>query len=257
MIWLISYNFFQGFGSVFIWYGSGSSILGWILIRIRIQSGSRVLMTKTEKNLQLKKITFFFQKLQFTYPYASIKDVQVNPALQNKNVTIFFLLLWVIFALLDPDPDPDAEYGSGSTDLIESGSNPAPDPKPWFFPHRTKKIYTYSDNIFVQIDRESTQKISTKLLKQYVDRYNRRRIQIQTHDAIFGIAWSESVENCSGHGTKVTWAPQEPLWGAAMRARRIEPVPLLSAPYYCKNGHCATCPSYPSILRLGLISMLT
>jgi hypothetical protein len=87
-------------------------------------------MTKTEKNLQLKKITFFFQKLQFTYPYASIKDVQVNPALQNKNVTIFFLLLWVIFALLDPDPDPDAEYGSGSTDLIESGSNPAPDPKP-------------------------------------------------------------------------------------------------------------------------------
>jgi hypothetical protein len=31
----------------------------------------------------------------------------------------FFLLLWVIFALLDPDPD--SEYGSGSesTDLIE------------------------------------------------------------------------------------------------------------------------------------------
>jgi hypothetical protein len=31
------------------------------------------------------------------------------------------------FALLDPDP----EYGSGSTDLIESGYNPDPDPKPW------------------------------------------------------------------------------------------------------------------------------
>jgi hypothetical protein len=30
----------------------------------------------------------------------------------------FFLLLWVIFALMDPD----SEYGSGSTDLIESGS---------------------------------------------------------------------------------------------------------------------------------------
>jgi hypothetical protein len=29
----------------------------------------------------------------------------------------FFLLLWVIFALLDPDPD--SEYGSGSTDLID------------------------------------------------------------------------------------------------------------------------------------------
>jgi hypothetical protein len=32
------------------------------------------------------------------------------------------------FALLDPDPD--SEYGAGSTDLIESGSNPDPDPKP-------------------------------------------------------------------------------------------------------------------------------
>jgi hypothetical protein len=40
----------------------------------------------------------------------------------------FFLLLWV-FALLDLDPD--SEYGSGSTDLIESGSNTDPDPKPW------------------------------------------------------------------------------------------------------------------------------
>ncbi len=30
------------------------------------------------------------------------------------------------FALLDPDPD--SEYGSGSTDLIESGSIRDPDP---------------------------------------------------------------------------------------------------------------------------------
>jgi hypothetical protein len=37
----------------------------------------------------------------------------------------FFLLLWVIFAMLDPDP----EDGSGFADLIESGSNPDPDPK--------------------------------------------------------------------------------------------------------------------------------
>ncbi len=43
------------------------------------------------------------------------------------------------FALLDPDPDseyrtdPDSEYGSGSTDLIEFGYNPDPDPKPCFF----------------------------------------------------------------------------------------------------------------------------
>jgi hypothetical protein len=36
----------------------------------------------------------------------------------------FFLLLWVIFALLDLDPDSESVYGS--TDLIESGSNPDP-----------------------------------------------------------------------------------------------------------------------------------
>jgi hypothetical protein len=34
--------------------------------------------------------------------------------------------LWAIFALLNPDPD--FESGYGSTDLIESGSNPFPDP---------------------------------------------------------------------------------------------------------------------------------
>jgi hypothetical protein len=36
---------------------------------------------------------------------------------------IFFLLLWVIFGDL---LDPDSEYGSGSTDLIESGSETLP-----------------------------------------------------------------------------------------------------------------------------------
>jgi hypothetical protein len=38
-----------------------------------------------------------------------------HPALQNMKFLHFFLLLWVIFALLDPD----SEYGSGSTDLIQ------------------------------------------------------------------------------------------------------------------------------------------
>jgi hypothetical protein len=33
--------------------------------------------------------------------------------------------MWVIFALLGPDPD--SEYGSGSTYLIESGSNTDPE----------------------------------------------------------------------------------------------------------------------------------
>jgi hypothetical protein len=42
-----------------------------------------------------------------------------HPALQNMKFLTFFLLLQVIFALLDPD----SESGSGSTDLIEFGSN--------------------------------------------------------------------------------------------------------------------------------------
>ncbi len=54
-----------------------------------------------------------------------------HPTLQNMNFyKFFFLLLWVIVDLLDPDPD--SEYGSGSTGPIEYGSNPDPDPKPWF-----------------------------------------------------------------------------------------------------------------------------
>jgi hypothetical protein len=47
-----------------------------------------------------------------------------HPTLQNMNFYKFFPLLWVIFALLDPDPDSE----SGSTDPIVSGSNPDPQP---------------------------------------------------------------------------------------------------------------------------------
>jgi hypothetical protein len=48
--------------------------------------------------------------------------LKMRPSNTSKHelLQIFFLLLWVIFALLDPDLDP------------ESGSNPDPDPKPWF-----------------------------------------------------------------------------------------------------------------------------
>jgi hypothetical protein len=49
-----------------------------------------------------------------------------HPTLQNMNFYKFFLLLWVIFALLDPDPDSE----SGSKAPIESGSNLDPDPDP-------------------------------------------------------------------------------------------------------------------------------
>jgi hypothetical protein len=48
-----------------------------------------------------------------------------HPTLQNMNFKKI-LLLCVIFALLDPDPD----FESGSTDPIESGSNPVSDPQP-------------------------------------------------------------------------------------------------------------------------------
>jgi hypothetical protein len=43
---------------------------------------------------------------------------ETHPALQNMKLVNFFLFLRAMFALLDPDP----ESGSGSTDLIESGS---------------------------------------------------------------------------------------------------------------------------------------
>jgi hypothetical protein len=52
-----------------------------------------------------------------------------HPALQNIKFLNFFLFLWVIFAL--PDPDSESGFGYGSTDLIESGSNPDADPKHW------------------------------------------------------------------------------------------------------------------------------
>jgi hypothetical protein len=45
----------------------------------------------------------------------------------------FFLLLWVIFALLDLDQD--SEYGSGSTDLIEFGSGSETLESAVLFPH--------------------------------------------------------------------------------------------------------------------------
>jgi hypothetical protein len=52
----------------------------------------------------------------------------------------YFLLLWVTFALLDPDPDSV----SGSTDLIESGSIQDPDPQPWLLPVlRIRRIHMF------------------------------------------------------------------------------------------------------------------
>ncbi len=102
---------------------------------IRIQGFN---VQKLRKKITAKKnLIFWDQKLQFTYPQASIKHVQVTkeafssqrrPSNTSKHqLKNFFLLLGVIFALLDPDPDS----GSGSTDPIECGSNPFPQPAVW------------------------------------------------------------------------------------------------------------------------------
>jgi hypothetical protein len=120
-------------------------------IRIQIQSGSRTNPDpdpirirfqgfddqKFMKFAGKKKLNLFFdQKLQVTYSWASIKDVEATEeafspqkrtssnSKHKKNIN-FFLLLWVIDALLDPDPD--SESGYRSSDLIKYGSNPDPD----------------------------------------------------------------------------------------------------------------------------------
>ncbi len=80
------------------------------------------------------KKSFFGQKLKFAYPGkgAQTTGEAFSPQKRTSNTSKyeifkFFLLLWVNFALLDPDPD--FESGNRSIDLIESGSNPNPDPK--------------------------------------------------------------------------------------------------------------------------------
>jgi hypothetical protein len=84
-------------------------------------------------NLQLKKIKFFGIKIyNLPIPRTSLKTSKLqkkpsalkkeHPKLQHMNFLHFFLLMWVIFVLLDPDPDSEYKYGSGYTDLIGSGS---------------------------------------------------------------------------------------------------------------------------------------
>ncbi len=94
---------------------------------------TRVLMTKIWKkiNVKTKKLLCFYQKLQFTCPQASVKDVRAIEAFSPQNrtystskhdISSLFSILVVIFALLVPNPDS----GSGSTGLIKSGSEPCP-----------------------------------------------------------------------------------------------------------------------------------
>ncbi len=125
----------QGCGSVFIFSGSGSRVWCWrpIRIRIRIQYGSRALMTKNWKKITAEIFFFFWSK---TAIYLSLGLHKVCPSYRRSlqlskesiqhfktwTFTNIFLLLWVIFALLDPDPVSEYGSGSGSTDPIEYGS---------------------------------------------------------------------------------------------------------------------------------------
>jgi hypothetical protein len=76
-------------------------------------------MTKNLKKRQLKKIIFFYQKLQFTYPL----DLHSGRPSYKRSLQLSKEV--GIFALLDPEPDPDldSEYGSGSTSLIISSKD--------------------------------------------------------------------------------------------------------------------------------------
>jgi hypothetical protein len=70
--------------------------------------------------LQLTKNNFFWIKnYNLPYPYASIKDAQVTKeafssqrrtsSTSKHDISKYFLLSRVIFALLDPEPDPDPD----------------------------------------------------------------------------------------------------------------------------------------------------
>jgi hypothetical protein len=91
---------------------------------------------KLKKITAEKKLNYFLIKnCNLPIPRPPIKYVQVTEEAcssqkrpSNTSKHDFFLLLWVIFALLDPDPD--SEYGSGSTGPIEYGSITDPDPEP-------------------------------------------------------------------------------------------------------------------------------
>jgi hypothetical protein len=86
-------------------------------------------MTKNSKKFTgEKKLIFFGSKIEI---YLSLGLHKKRPsyrrslppsALQSMKFLNFCQFKWVIFDLLDPD----SESGYGSTDLIESGSNPDP-----------------------------------------------------------------------------------------------------------------------------------
>jgi hypothetical protein len=93
-------------------------------------------MTKTDKKLLLKKkLNFFGSKTTINLSIGLHKGrpsywrkpsalKREHPVLKNMKILDFFLFLWVIFNLLDPDPDPATQInadpcGSGSETLLQ------------------------------------------------------------------------------------------------------------------------------------------
>jgi hypothetical protein len=79
------------------------------------------------------KKKFLDKKLQFTYPEASIKDFQdteeaFSPQKRTSTTSKHDFLFFSTFVGHFCPPGS----GSGSTDLIESGSYLDPDPKQWY-----------------------------------------------------------------------------------------------------------------------------
>ncbi len=72
---------------------------------------------------------FVNQKLQFTYPWASIKDVQATGETFSTQKRTSSTSKHEFFKLLSNFVGHFCPLGSGSSDLIESGSNPDLDPK--------------------------------------------------------------------------------------------------------------------------------
>jgi hypothetical protein len=78
-------------------------------------------------------------KVYLSYRRSLLLSKEAIQHFKTWTFTYYCLLLWVIFALLDPDPDSEYRSGSGSTDPIEYGSNTDPDPVPDPDPQPCKK----------------------------------------------------------------------------------------------------------------------
>jgi hypothetical protein len=80
--------------------------------------------------IHLIRVEHFRLNSEFQIRIQGFDDVQATgeafrgqkrtSSISKHEVPLLFNILWVIFTLLDPDLDPKS--GSGSTDLIESGS---------------------------------------------------------------------------------------------------------------------------------------